>query len=60
MTVILIRADNGRVIGREWFCHCGNAAVTSYRSNDTTCGSCGQDYNGMGQRLAPRRQWSEG
>lgn len=24
-----------------------------------TCDSCGTDYNGSGQRLAPREQWGE-
>jgi hypothetical protein len=64
------QVDGRRVIGptvrkHEWtyrepaigLCdHCGDEVVLSGFTN--TC-ECGADYNGAGQRLAPREQWGE-
>lgn len=37
-------------------CRCGNViALTSAWAN--CCTNCGTEYNGAGQRLAPRSQW---
>ena len=39
-------------------CHCG-ATVHLYSSWANECEQCGTEYNGAGQRLAPRAQWGE-
>jgi hypothetical protein len=37
---------------------CGETVVlTSCWANE--CDRCGTEYNGLGQRLAPREQWGE-
>lgn len=36
---------------------CGTLVAISGFTN--TCDNCGADYNGCGQRLAPREQWGE-
>jgi hypothetical protein len=54
-----------RLVSREhsWFdsgairCHCG--ARHELERHDSTCDSCGQDYNGFGQELRPQSQWEE-
>ena len=38
-------------------CENGNVSLSSGLTN--TCRACGADYNGFGQRLAPREQWGE-
>jgi hypothetical protein len=50
---------------REWHyrepavgrCGCGREVELGHFTN--TCDGCGADYNGSGQRLAPRAQWGE-
>jgi len=39
-------------------CNCGEVLHT-WDSFLNTCGSCGRDYNGSGQALAPRHHWGE-
>lgn len=49
------RDEDGRIIAVE--CVCGQEVeVTNYWANQC---ECGQEYNGSGQRLAPREQWGE-
>ena len=38
-------------------CDCGGQVTLGGFTN--TCGRCHADYNGWGQRLAPREQWGE-
>jgi|GEM_PF-1923253 len=38
-------------------CACGSHV--SFGWGDSTCVSCGAEYNSAGQRLAPRHQWGE-
>jgi hypothetical protein len=38
-------------------CHCGKK-VTLVHTWANAC-SCGQEFNGFGQKLAPRDQWEE-
>lgn len=39
-------------------CACGEE-VALWSSWANTCEKCGQEFNGSGQRLAPRHQWGE-
>lgn len=39
-------------------CDCG-AVVVMHSAMTNTCDGCGADYNGSGQRLAPRHLWGE-
>jgi len=40
-----------------WRCDCGEELHLDGFTN--TCDGCEADYNGSGQRLAPRSQWGE-
>jgi len=40
-------------------CDCCGARVELYCSWASDCPRCGTEYNGGGQRLAPRSQWGE-
>ncbi len=51
--------DCNRILDRSLKCGCGRRVhLTGSRSDTYPC-DCGADYNGSGQRLAPREQWGE-
>ena len=45
-------------MARSKDCYCGSSvSLDSWWAN--TCQNCGTEYNGAGQRLAPRSHWGE-
>jgi len=54
---ILEDETTGRILMREWKCHCSRK-VCSSRGDDVAC-ECGQLYNAYGQRLVDPCLWEE-
>lgn len=48
--------EGRRTYGQEWHCECGNLCL-AIGGHDVTCGDCGREYNGFGQRL--RSDWRD-
>lgn len=54
----IVRYEYGQIEPSVLRCDCG-AELVLYDPFLETCEKCGADYNGCGQRLAPRSQWGE-
>ena len=54
---ILEDETTGRILMREWKCHCSRM-VSSSRGDDVVC-ECGQLFNAYGQRLVDPCLWEE-
>lgn len=54
---ILEDETTGRILMREWKCHCSRM-VCSSRGDDVAC-ECGQLFNAYGQRLVDPCLWEE-
>ena len=50
--------ESGRVLLREWKCHCGRKVCSDGSGEDVAC-DCGQLFNCWGQRLVDPCLWEE-
>ena len=50
--------ETGRILWKEWKCHCGRKVFSEGSGGDVSC-DCGQLFNAFGQRLVDPCLWEE-